>query len=252
MVSTAELISAVNRSPAALAECNKDQWLALFSDTAQIHDPVGSQAHSGPAAIERFYHAFIEPNSISFDIQHDVTAEYLVFRDLFITTTMASGVTLQVPMHLRYNLISTSEGLKIDRLAAHWELSTMVKQLLNKGKLGLLSSLQLGHHLLKTQGLQGSIGFCQAFHSVGNPGKKIITDLTTNSFSAHPALCLGNGAHIGVVEFITHMRNIRICNLIAAGRNVTATVYQGDLRGIALFTFEDRRLLIAKAEIFLG
>lgn len=113
----AELLATVEASPRAVAAHDRAAWVGLFADSASVEDPVGSRPHIGRAAIERFYETFIAPNGIAFDVEHDVVSGMTVFRDLSIATTMSTGVTLHVPMHLRYDLSEVDGELKVQRCA---------------------------------------------------------------------------------------------------------------------------------------
>ena len=177
--SASALLDAVEQSPKAVAVHDKSAWVGIFAADGQVNDPVGSTPHVGPEAIARFFDTFIAPNTIKFDVQHDVVAGMSVVRDLTVYTTMSTGVTMQIPMHLRYDLSSDGPdgALQIQKLFAHWELQKMVGQLLTSGGRGLLASMILGPQLLRHQGLSGCAGFLRGLSGVRKRGKRRVVDL---------------------------------------------------------------------------
>ncbi|MGH8458826.1 MAG: ketosteroid isomerase family protein, partial [Nevskiales bacterium] len=150
--SSTDLIAAVKQSPALVAVHDRARWCGLYAADGQVNDPVGSRPHQGRAAIERFYDTFIAPNTIVFHVEQDIVCGMSVMRDLNIQTTMSTGVTLSVPMHLRYDLAEEGGVLKIRRLYAHWELPFMISQLLKTGLKGIWTSIKLGPQLIANQG----------------------------------------------------------------------------------------------------
>jgi len=90
-----------------------------------------------------------------------------VVRDLTIVTTMSTGATVLVPMHLRYRLVEEDGVWKIAHLAAHWELAEMLWQLLRTGLPGAGAALRLGPLLIANQGVGGMIGMLRALGGVG-------------------------------------------------------------------------------------
>ncbi|MBO0853659.1 MAG: nuclear transport factor 2 family protein, partial [Nocardia sp.] len=147
----ARLLATVERSPQAVAVHDRRAWVELFAPQGQVEDPVGSAPHIGRSAIERFYDTFIGPNTIVFRVDHDVVCGSTVYRDLAIEITMSTGVTLRVPMHLRYDLEAAGDQWRIARLYAHWELPVMVGQLLTAGVRGLGAAARLTPRLLGNQ-----------------------------------------------------------------------------------------------------
>ena len=66
------MLACVSASPEAVAAHDRAAWLGLFAENAEIHDPVGSRPHAGPAAIACFYDTFIAPNTIHFEVAHEL------------------------------------------------------------------------------------------------------------------------------------------------------------------------------------
>ena len=82
MTTRHESLVAVGGSPAAVAAHDKEGWLSLFTPSAVVNDPVGSAPHRGPAQLSRFYDTFIAPNTIGFQVNHDVVCGASVLRDV--------------------------------------------------------------------------------------------------------------------------------------------------------------------------
>src|SRR5689334_1417234 len=130
----AALLAFVAQSPKLCAAHDKAGWLGLFAHDGEINDPVGSRPHGTPEARSNFYDTFIAPNALAFSVEHDIVCGMSVMRDLSIESTMASGLKISVPMHLRYELVDEDGALKIRRLFAHWELPGMLAQQLSSLK----------------------------------------------------------------------------------------------------------------------
>ncbi|MEV4126224.1 SgcJ/EcaC family oxidoreductase [Nocardia sp. NPDC049707] len=257
-----ELIAAVQASPRAVAAHDKAAWVDLFAADATVNDPVGSRPHIGRAAIERFYDTFIGPNTIAFQIDHDFVGPATVVRDLLIRTTMSTGATVAVPMHLRYDLVEEDGAWKITRLAAHWELAAMIAQLLRTGLPGLGAALKLGPQLIANQGFNGMFGMMQAMRSIGRAGKRA----TAQVFSAAAATDISRvrrlldertmielpaGTRISLEEFTNRARNMQWDKLIAAGRTVSASVRLDSAQGVAFVEFAPDSRRITAIRVFI-
>lgn len=180
-----QLLAVVEQSPAAVAVHDKLAWMAIFADFHIVEDPVGSTAHiggvydskagyRGHGALSRFYDTFIEPNHIRFEVAKDYVCGTHVVRDLTIHITMSDKVQVQTPMHLLYELDEQNNGWKIRRLAAHWELIPMLKQLFGKGLAALPVMAGLTARMTKYQGLSGMLGFSKAASTIGKKGKQAV------------------------------------------------------------------------------
>lgn len=250
---TAEaLYAAVLASPRAVGAHDKPGWVGLFAEDAVVNDPVGSRPHAGRAAIERFYETFIAPNTIAFRVERDIVHPPTVWRDLTIRTTMSTGATVAVPMHLRYDLAEVDGTWRIAALAAHWELAAMIVQLLRTGLPGLAAAVKLGPQLIAQQGIAGLSGLMRALGGIGRTGKQEATRVFTAAAATDIArmrallgaatIELPAGTRVSIEEFTNRTRNIHWHKLIAAGRTVTATIGLGDAHGIAVFDFTGRRI----------
>ncbi|MGA9872091.1 MAG: nuclear transport factor 2 family protein [Rhodococcus sp. (in: high G+C Gram-positive bacteria)] len=229
MPTAEDLLTAVRGSPDAVAVHDRAAWIDLYAENGIVNDPVGSRPHRGRDAIERFYDTFIAPNTINFHVDHDVVSGMSVVRDLSLETIMSSGATLHVPMHLRYDLVEENGQLKIARLAAHWELSTMIGQLLSAGTRGLTASAGLTPALIRNQGLGGVVGFMGGLRGVGAKGKVAARDILRSSDS---------------------LRGAKYHKWIAAGRTVSASVDSDAGHGVVFVDFHDRSLRDYSIEVF--
>lgn len=261
------LLAAVQQSPILVAAHDRAAWCSLYAAGGQVNDPVGSRPHTGRAAIERFYDTFIAPNTISFDVHHDMVCGMSVMRDLTIETVMSTGVKLHVPMHLRYDLVEEAGRLKIQRLYAHWELLPMILQLLGTGLKGLWTAIKLGPQLILSQGIGGVIGFMRGFLGVGRRGKRTAEAFLTalrdgNSAAAQLQLEAGATLHwpFGkpqtLAQFLSNAPGLERGKVIAAGHYVTATVKwrtdNVESRGVMLFEFRASRDRIAAVQLFVN
>ncbi|WP_067701724.1 nuclear transport factor 2 family protein [Nocardia jejuensis] len=258
----AELLATVEASPRAVGAHDRTAWVDLFAGNGSVEDPVGSRPHVGRAAIERFYDTFIGPNGIAFDVANDVVCGTTVFRDLTIATTMSTGVTLHVPMHLRYDLAEVEGTLKIVALRAHWELAGMIGQLLGSGVGGLVAGAKLGPQLIGNQGIGGALGFMQGLRGVGAAGRRAAGSLLDavgrgevpamrSALAPVPRLGWGTDGVMSLEDFTTRAKGLRWSKPIAGGRTVTATVDTRDGRGVAQLDFTDRGTRVESVRIFV-
>lgn len=179
--SRADMLAAVERSPAAAGAHDREGWVNLFAPGARVEDPVGSQPHRGRMAIRRFYDTFIGPRDITFDRDVDIVVGSTVIRDLSLEVEMLSGLTLRIPAYLRYDLQDEHGELKISALYAFWELPSMVGQFLRSGARSVPAGLQLSKGLLLNQGLIGTLGFVSGFRGTGSQGKRRFGEFLTDA-----------------------------------------------------------------------
>lgn len=252
MASRQEKIDTVAASPAAVAAHDKAAWTGLFARDALVNDPVGSRPHRGAAAISRFYDTFIAPNDIRFEVDHDVVCGMTVVRDVVIKTRMGNGETVDVPTHIRYGLVEEEGGLRICSLRAYWELMPMVWGALTSGFAGLVLYTRLSVRMLACQGLGGMLGFMRGFAGIGRRGKRRAEALLTALARGDAAAAGGVLAPEATLEYPagtpctaadlgSRMQGLTWTKLMAAGHCVSATVYLGEARGVALMEFDARR-----------
>lgn len=257
----AQLLAAVARSPQLVAAHDRAGWCDLFSADGQINDPVGSKPHDGRVAIENFYDTFIAPNTLSFNVSHDIVCGMSVMRDLDILSVMSTGVRVTVPMHLRYELVEANGGLKIRRLFAHWELPEMLKQQMGSVN-GMLTSLQLTPRMLRYQGVAGVVGFMRGLGGHGRAGKRTVEAffgaLGKGDVGAAGA-CLADGCtlevpsgtKVGLPELAVGLRGMQWRKLIGAGNFTSATVQVGPRRGVAVLHLPESAGRISSLHLFI-
>lgn len=248
-------IDCINKSPAAVAIHDKPAWLGLFASGGLVNDPVGSRPHVGKDEISRFYDTFIAPNQIRFDVDKDTVCGMTVVRDLIIETTMSTGLRVDVPTHIRYELVDEHGELKIEHLYAHWELMPMVLQTLKQGIKGLTTYSKLSVHMIRCQGFGGVLGFMRGFGGVGKRGKLRAEEWLTaisqgDSVNARDYIAAGAELHLldaencGLDSLTEQLQGLRWRKLTAAGKTVTATISLGDKQGVAYMALNHKKHII--------
>jgi hypothetical protein len=274
-------LAVINGSPAAVAAHNKRAWLALFAEQNIVEDPVGSRPHvsgifdprsgrRGNGALSRFYDSFIAPNTIAFDVQHDIVNGNTVVRDLNIKITMSKRVVVTVPMHLCYRLSEEQDGLRISHLAAHWEMLPMVKQAFSFGVDSLLTLSKMGLRLLKNMGVSGLLGFVGGLRGVGHNGKVLVEEifsalnrhdanhlqLLIDSNVGRPCLSSHDGVAISSSHFVVrHPGQFSVGKVISSGYSCSAsfTYQQGEktVAGVMIATCARGSGKITAAQFYL-
>ncbi|MDX1496118.1 MAG: nuclear transport factor 2 family protein [Salinisphaeraceae bacterium] len=248
-------IDCINKSPAAVAVHDKAAWLGLFASGGLVNDPVGSKPHIGQEEISRFYDTFIAPNQIQFAVDKDTVCGMTVVRDLIIQTTMSTGLRVDVPTHIRYELAEEDGELKIEHLYAHWELMPMVLQTLKQGLNGLVTYAKLSVHMIRCQGFGGVLGFTRGFLGVGKKGKlraeEWLTALSrSDSVNAREYISAGAELHLpeadncGLDVITESLKGLRWRKLTAAGNTVTATITLGEKQGVVYMAMNHKKNII--------
>jgi hypothetical protein len=273
-----ELLELVSRSPAAVAVHDKGAWLELFSRGAVIRDPVGTAPHrrtvSGAASagdpIGRFWETFIAPNRIRFTSYQDIVIGNEVIRDVSIRTELATGISIEVPAFLIYGTTEEEGEARIDALTVHWELRSMVGQVIGAGLAGLSTMIQLAWRMLRIQGAAGVLGFAQGlFRGIFGRGRRAVRDFADamNARDEKALVGLLDGeetlieypAGVGepVREFLDGAgRDLRIdvSGLTSAGwwSSCVFRASRGDVthRGVAFFEFNPKTRKIRSARFF--
>ncbi|WP_336620142.1 nuclear transport factor 2 family protein [Rhodococcus sp. G-MC3] len=240
-----ELLATVQGSPDAVAAGDRNAWVDLYSAEGIVNDPVGSKPHVGKAAIARFYDTFIAPNTINFHVENDIVSGMSIVRDLTLETIMSTGATLNVPMHLRYDLVDENGVLKIARLEAHWELAKMIRGLLGAGMAGLTASAKLTPQLIGNQGFGGALGFMRGLKGVGEEGKRAAQSALDGDGTLEVELA--SGEPISRESLSGSYRKF-----IAAGRTVSATVERSTGNGVVFVRFAPSGLDIESVTLFPG
>ncbi|MGJ8668826.1 MAG: nuclear transport factor 2 family protein [Oceanococcus sp.] len=250
-------------SPIAVAQHNKQAWLDLFADDAQVHDPVGSRSHAGGAALERFYDTFIAPNRIHFEVDYDIACSQTVVRDVVISTVMG-GTPLQVdvPLYIRYEIVNQNGEPKVHRLFAHWELAPMMtQQVFRQGVFtGLLAVIKLSGTMLRHQGLGGALGFSRAFFGVGASAKNQCAALLNaviqqDSKSIQKLLPTSDkvdwaGEPLDAAQLVKKLPNLHWEKMLAGGRQVSARLMHDSGRAVALFDMASNGKDIERLRIY--
>lgn len=275
-----ELLELVSRSPAAVALHDRKAWLELFSRAAIVQDPVGTAPHrrtvsgegaaSGDDPLGRFWETFIAPNRISFTSYQDIVIGDEVVRDVLIRSELGSGITIEVPAYLIYRTTEENGEARIEALMAHWELRSMVRQVITEGLAGLSTMIQLGWRMLKIQGAAGVLGFAQGIsRGIFGRGRRAVRDFaaTLNARDEKALVGLLDGeetlieypAGVGesVREFLDGAgRDLRIdvSGLTSAGwwSSCVFRANRGDVthRGVAFFEFNPKTRKIRSARFF--
>ena len=179
------LIEHVECSPKAVAAQDRHAWLNLFADFAIVEDPVGSEPHiaglydrktgcRGNGPVARFYDTFIAGNTVLFHVEADYVCGPYVMRDLDLEP---GGLGRRVPMHLLYEMVEQRAGLRIKRLAAHWEVVPTDKQTekseasasSRNGGTGGAGAMLL--KIFRIQGLMGTLRWFKCLFNVGAKGR---------------------------------------------------------------------------------
>ncbi len=264
MFSREPLLETAKASPIAVASHDKRAWLGLFTDDAEVHDPVGSKGHAGAAALERFYDTFIAPNRIRFDVDHDIVCGQTVVRDLVIVTHMGgTALDVGVPLYIRYEIVAGPDGHpRVRRLYAHWELLPMMtRQVFSQGlTTGLSALITLSKNMLKQQGMGGALGFSRAFFGVGTTAKRSVQrflqalkdgdNTTLNSLMETNATVKLGDQDIALASLSAQLTGLRWQKVIGGGRQVVLTLLQGDARMVAVFDFAHTQSQISALTIY--
>jgi hypothetical protein len=239
----ADLLATAERSPAAACARDRSAWVGLFTPNGRVEDPVGSRPHRGTAAIGRFYDTFIGPRDITFRRDVDIVVGTTVIRDGELEVTMASALTLRVPVYIRYDLQDEADGLKIAALSAFWELPAMVGQFLRGGVRAVPAGVALSQLLLTNQGLAGTLGFLSGFSGMGGGGKRLFARFLDDAcggdevgmrrrLAGQVAISSGDDLHLSAADLLRHLSGARWRKLIGSGHAVVAATERAGQRSV--------------------
>lgn len=264
-----------------MAKHDKSSWLSLFGKSGIIEDPVGAAPHvrgtaeSGEAdPLDRFYETFIAPNKIAMESQLDVVAGGEVARDVVIRTELQNGARLNVAAYLLYQVAPEAGALRIQRLAAHWDLPRMSLQVMTGGLRGFVAMNQVTLRMLRCQGVGGVVNYMRGmFQGIFGRGITAVGKLT-EALNHRDAQGLGELfiEHDPVVEWPVGGKTLGPAGLLAqlpkgarftierplSAGWVTAcrfAVTGGEApgpRGIAFFHFDPMSEHIARARFFVA
>jgi hypothetical protein len=248
------VLDIVNQSPAAVAAHDKQAWLDLFARHHVVEDPVGGapvvgglydrrSGGRGPGGLARFWDTYIAPRSVRFEYEaRDIVKGLDVVRDVTLHISDDVGVEISTPAHLLYQLTEDEGGLRIRRLAAHWEVTPTLVQTLGIDSTKLRSLSATSVRMLKHQGIKGATAFGGAMRSVGAAGKAAALDLAAASRRGdETALRLLGGA---VVTNPT--------KLIAAGDVVSMSCSVGGAHAVVLFYLDRRSKRVVEADVYVA
>ncbi len=220
------VLALVHASPANVGAHDKEAWLALFGESHVVEDPVGSRPvrSEDPGALGRFWEAFIAPNDIVFEVHNDWISAGQVVRDVTIHTTMTTGVSVSTPAHLLYEVVEQSGGLRIARMAAHWEPAPVFGQLMRPRLANVKSLVGMSGSMLGNLGVGGTMQFAGAVRSVGKRGKEVMRE------------ALGDQA-TGLTKVIASGNVVTAtAEVVGAPAAVIATFEEGGVRHLDLYT----------------
>jgi hypothetical protein len=259
--SRADMLAAVERSPAAARAHDREGWVGLFVADARVEDPAGSQPHRGLLAIGRFYDTFIGPRDIVFDRDVDIVSGSTVIRDLSLEVGMLSGLTLRIPAYLRYDLEEYDNELKIAALYAFWELPAMVGQFLRTGARSVPAGLQLSTGLLTNQGLVGTLGFLRGFRGAGTQGKRRFAEFlgaaragnevaVRRQLAKGALITAGDDAPMSAAELLMRLADTRPHKLIGSGHHLVVGLDREGHRDVLTAEVTAKRLAINRIRYF--
>jgi hypothetical protein len=257
----ADLLATAERSPAAAGARDKKAWVGLFTSDGCVEDPVGSTPHRGVGAIGRFYDTFIGPRDVRFHPDVDIVVGPTVVRDGELEVTMASTLTLRVPVYIRYDLQVDAGELKIDALSAFWELPTMVGQFLRGGIRAVPAGLQLSKLLLTNQGLVGTLGFLGGFRGIGSGAKGAVERFLDAAcagdevgmrrrLAGRVRISSGDDLPMTAADLLKHLSGARWRKLIGSGYAVVAAIERAGQRSVIFTDLGSEPVAITRIRVF--
>jgi hypothetical protein len=257
----ADVLATAERSPAAAGARDRKAWVGLFTANGRVEDPVGSTPHRGIAAIGRFYDTFIGPRVIRFHPDVDIVVGHTVVRDGELEVTMASTLTLRVPVYIRYDLQEDPDGLKIAALSAFWELPAMVGQFLRSGVRAVPAGLQLLKLLLRNQGFVGALGFLSGFRGVGSGAKAVVAQFLDAAsagdevgmrrlLAGQVRIFRGDDLQLNAADLLKHLSGARWRKLIGSGHAVVAALERDGQRSVVFTEVGSEPVAITTIRLF--
>jgi SnoaL-like protein len=257
----ADLLATAERSPAAAGARDRKAWVGLFTSNGRVENPVGSAPHRGVAAIGRFYDTFIGPRDIRFHPDVDIVVGQTVVRDGELEVTMASTLTLRVPVYLRYDLEDEAGELKIAALLAFWELPAMVAQFLRGGIRAVPAGLQLSRLLMRNQGLVGTLGFLGGLRGIGGGAKGAVARFLDAAcagdevgmrrrLAGRVRISSGDDVQMSAAELLRHLSGARWRKLIGSGHAVVAAIERAGQRSVLFAEIGSEPVAIARISVF--
>src|SRR3954470_7366196 len=257
----ADMLATAERSPAAAGARDREAWIGLFTPDGRIEDPVGTTPHRGVGAIGAFYDTFIGPRVIRFHPDVDIVVGPTVVRDGELEVTMASTVTLRVPVYIRYDLTDAAGELKIAALSAFWELPAVVGQFLRGGVGAVPAGVQLSKLLLRNQGLVGTLGFLGGFRGIGGGAKGAVARFLDAAcagdevgmrrrLAGQVRISSGDDLQLSAGDLLRHLSGARWRKLIGSGHAVVAATERAGQRSVIFAEVGTEPLAITRIRVF--
>jgi hypothetical protein len=257
----ADMLATAERSPAAAGAGDRTAWVGLFTSDGRVEDPVGSTPHRGVGAIGAFYDTFIGPRVIRYHPDVDIVVGPTVVRDGELEVTMASTLTLRVPVYIRYDLTDEAGQLKIAALSAFWELPAMVGQFLRGGIRAVPAGLQLSNLLLRNQGLVGTLGFLGGLRGIGGGAKGCVARFLDAAcagdevgirrrLAAQVRISSGDDVPLSAGDLLKHLSGARWRKLIGSGHAVVAATERAGHRSVIFAEVGTEPLAITRIRVF--
>jgi hypothetical protein len=257
----ADMLATAERSPAAAGARDRNAWVGLFTPDGRIEDPVGSTPHRGVGAIAAFYDTFIGPRVIRFHPYVDIVVGPTVVRDGELEVTMASTLTLRVPVYIRYDLTDAAGELKIAALSAFWELPAMVGQFLRGGVGAVPAGLQLSKLLLRNQGMVGTLGFLGGLRGIGGGAKGAVARFLDAAcagdevgmrrrLAGQVRISIGDDLQLSAGDLLRHLSGARWRKLIGSGHAVVAATSRAGQRSVIFAEVGTEALAITRIRVF--
>jgi hypothetical protein len=167
----AQILETVQRSPACVAAQDKTGWLALFSSDGSVEDPVGSAVNRRGANLHartleddlgRFWDTFIAGNAICFEVKADCFGNAELARDVVIHTRLSTGMAIDVPAYLLYEVVEEQGALRVKRLRACWDLRRRSLRALAAGPLGLWTLAAISARMMRVQRMRWVLEYSRA------------------------------------------------------------------------------------------
>jgi hypothetical protein len=257
----ADMLATAEQSPAAAGARDKKAWVGLFTSNGRVEDPVGSMPHTGRSAIERFYDTFIGPRDVRYHSDVDIVVGPTVVRDGELEVTMASTLTLRVPIYIRYDLQDEGGELKIAALSAFWELPAMVGEFLRAGIRAVPAGVELSKLLVRNQGLAGTLGFLSGFSGMGSGGKALFGQFLDAAsagdevgmrrrLSGQVRISSGDDVPLSAADLLRHLSGVRWGKLIRSGNAVVAAIDRAGQRSVIFAEIGSEPAAITRIRVF--
>jgi hypothetical protein len=257
----ADMLTTAQQSPAAAGARDKEAWVGLFMANGRVEDPVGSMPHIGRSAIGRFYDTFIGPREIRYVPHVDIVMDRTVVRDGELEVTMASTLTLRVPVYVRYDMQDEEGELKIAALSAFWELPAMVGDFLRGGIRAVPAGVQLSKLLVRNQGLAGTLGFLSGFSGMGGGGKRLFARFLDAAcagdevgmrrrLASQVCISSGDNLELSAANLLRHLSGAQWRKLIGSGHAVVAATERSGQRSVIFAEVGSEPVAITRIRVF--